>query len=460
MKNKPAQTFVMIGIVVAVLLFMHLMPQLTLAGTELRTVDVLSDVVPQVIDIYDVEEEEEEAPVSSSALMAGQPAAEPEPAPVSTRPVPKGLTPIQDFSNGKAGGMSAFYKALKQSGSMDRPVRVAYFGDSFVESDIMTSELREQLQQRFGGAGAGWVDCGPTTNSNRPSVKVRTSGFTSHSVMEKRTFAPRLQGISQRYFTVNGSASLTLNGTKWKKHVGSWNRAMLYFKTNGGLTIRGEQPGGDGRTFRPEAKGTVQCASVEGFMNQVKWSVSGASASDVFYGASLETDKGVVLDNFSMRGCSGKTLLGIPESTLKSFAEVRPYDLIIIHYGLNVAGPKTTEKYGEHYRGEMGKVIQLFKRCYPQASILVVGVPDRDQRTASGVKTIKGIEVILRNQLKLAQEQHVAFFSMFDAMGGKNGMSNMVKQGLASKDYTHIGHKGGDRLGRKFFDALMFGYGD
>ena len=76
------------------------------------------------------------------------------------------------------------------------------------------------------------------------------------------------------------------------------------------------------------------------------------------------------------------------------------------------------------------------------------------------MKTIKGIEVILRNQLKLAQEQHVAFFSMFDAMGGKNGMSNMVKQGLASKDYTHIGHKGGDRLGRKFFDALMFGYGD
>ena len=134
MKDKPAQTFVMIGIVVAVLLFMHLMPQLTLAGTELRTVDVLSDVVPQVIDIYDVEEEEEEAPVSSSALMAGQPAAEPEPAPVSTRPVPKGLTPIQDFSNGKAGGMSAFYKALKQSRSMDRPVRVAYFGDSFVES--------------------------------------------------------------------------------------------------------------------------------------------------------------------------------------------------------------------------------------------------------------------------------------------------------------------------------------
>ena len=91
MKNKPAQTFVMIGIVVAVLLFMHLMPQFTLAGTELRTVDVLSDVVPQVIDIYDVEEEEEEAPKSSSAFSIVSAAS------AVRRPFPPGPMPIRSI---------------------------------------------------------------------------------------------------------------------------------------------------------------------------------------------------------------------------------------------------------------------------------------------------------------------------------------------------------------------------
>ena len=64
MRNKPAQTFVMMGIIVAALLFMHLLPQLSLADTELRSVDILSDVVPQVIDIYGVEEEDDEKPLS------------------------------------------------------------------------------------------------------------------------------------------------------------------------------------------------------------------------------------------------------------------------------------------------------------------------------------------------------------------------------------------------------------
>ena len=458
MNNKPAQTFVMMGIIVAVLLFMHLMPQLSLADTELRSVDILSDVVVPVIDIYGVEDEDDEKPLSGIAALKAEPQPEAEAEPVGKRPLPKGLTPIQDFSGGSGGGMEAFYTMLRDVDLLDRPVRVAYFGDSFVEGDILTSELREQLQQRFGGGGAGWVDCGPTTNSNRPTVKVHTNGFTSHSVMEKKTFSPSVQGISQRYFTVDGSASLTLGGTKWKKHLSAWDRAMLYFKTNGGMTIRGEADGDSSQTFRPEAGGTVQKVNLEGNMGKVKWNVSGASSRDVFYGAAIETQRGIVVDNFSMRGCSGKTLTDIPETTLQSFAQVRPYDLIIIHYGLNVAGPKTTETFGRHYKGQMTKVIQMFRRCFPQASILVVGVPDRDQRTASGIKTIKGVDIIMRNQKELAKEQHVAFYSMYDAMGGKNGMSSFVKKGWASKDYTHISLKGGDHLGRKLFDALMYGY--
>ena len=36
-------------------------------------------------------------------------------------------------------------------------VRIAFLGDSFVEGDILTSDLREALQAKFGGRGVGFV---------------------------------------------------------------------------------------------------------------------------------------------------------------------------------------------------------------------------------------------------------------------------------------------------------------
>ena len=38
-----------------------------------------------------------------------------------------------------------------------RPVRIAFFGDSFVEGDILTADLREKLQLAYGGGGTGFA---------------------------------------------------------------------------------------------------------------------------------------------------------------------------------------------------------------------------------------------------------------------------------------------------------------
>ena len=218
--------------------------------------------------------------------------------------------------------------------------------------------------------------------------------------------------------------------------------------------------GQGGETFQPQGGEEVQMASISGQMTSVKWSITGGGSGDNFFGAVVEGLKGVTVDNFAMRGCSGLTLNGIPEATLKSFATVRPYDLIVIQYGLNAAGPASTDKSCNHYKTQMAKVVQTLKRCFPGTSILVIGIPDRGQRGSGGVQTMKGIELLSGYQRKLAQEEKVAFFSMFEAMGGKGGMGTFVKNGWAGKDYTHINMKGGDQLGKKLYDAIVFGYGE
>ena len=45
--NPPARTFILVAITVAALLLMHQLPTLSIGGTQLREVNILSQVVPE-----------------------------------------------------------------------------------------------------------------------------------------------------------------------------------------------------------------------------------------------------------------------------------------------------------------------------------------------------------------------------------------------------------------------------
>ena len=179
--NQCSRTFILAGLVVAILLALHLMPTLTLGGVELRHVNVLSDVLPEA---YRSEEAIDyipspEPPAPQVAFVADSSAVEIK----ETRP--PGVTMIDDYSAGAPGGMAHFYSALANVSAMERPVRIAYYGDSFIEGDILTCDLRESLQNEFGGNGVGWVDCGSKVAGFRRTVKHQFSGFTEYEVVKK-----------------------------------------------------------------------------------------------------------------------------------------------------------------------------------------------------------------------------------------------------------------------------------
>ena len=68
-----------------------------------------------------------------------------------------------------------------------------------------------------------------------------------------------------------------------------------------------------------------------------------------------------------------------------------------------------------------------------------------------------GIKNLVRYQQLLAAETHVAFWNMFQAMGGERSMIRMVEEGMANYDYTHINFKGGKYLADLLFETLMYG---
>ena len=456
--NQVARTFILVGIVVVALLALHHLPRLTVGDTELRPVNILSDLLPESDDMHPSLADIliPEAPVPQAVVSDTDSVAD---SVVQVKPVvPPGVTMIADYGQGVAGGMDHFYRQLLRVNELGRPVRIAYFGDSFIEGDILTCDLREQLQTLYGGCGVGWVDCASQVYGFRQTVSHSFTGLTEYEVM-KRPFSTQAQGIAQRYFVPDDSVNtwFQYRGTTARKHLSEWQRASFFFRSEGGFSLATRL--NSDTTIYEQVAGSPSLQVLthhHASMSRVTYTVSHASARTYLYGVALEGQTGVIVDNFSMRGSSGATLGSIPMSTLQAFAAQRPYDLLVFHFGLNVASDKSQAGY-KSYIHQMGEAIRHLRQAYPEASVLIVSMPDRDQRDASGIHTMVGVEQLVAHQQVMASEQQVAFFNLFQAMGGRESMMALVDDGVANKDYTHLTFAGGRRLAKLLVKSLQAG---
>jgi lysophospholipase L1-like esterase len=186
-----------------------------------------------------------------------------------------------------------------------------------------------------------------------------------------------------------------------------------------------------------------------------------ADSTSIFYGVSLESDSGLVLDNFSFRGNSGLALTKVKSSMYKSFNEYLDYNLVVLQYGLNVLSEMQTDY--SWYERSFTKTVSYIKNCFPNAAILLVGVSDRSYRNEDGnFETIPSLENLLEVQENCARKNKVAFLNLYKAMGGKNTMVKWVENEypLANKDYTHLNFRGSQKIGRIIFNHIKAKYSE
>lgn len=450
--NYCKRTFLLVLLVIASLMGLHFLPTMSVDGVELRRVNLLSDLYP----------DETVAGETDEAVWLEDTVALPPVRPPFVEECPDGVVCIEDYADSSGVPMARFYRRLAAAGAGDSVVRVAYFGDSFIEGDILTADLRDLLQGRFGGSGAGFVDIASLTAGFRQSVRATSTNFSIHSVTDSG-FNRSLMGINERYFVPGyGWSSVTLSGTRYGAHTGRASQSTLYFVTDDALQVTARVNDGEARTFYFEGGRNLQSATVGGDIRKVTWSVSRDSMDGhtYFYGATMDCDTGVVLDNFSLRGSSGSSLASIPRARLEDFARRRPYDLLVFHFGLNVANAQSATSHYKGYVRQMKKVVGLFREVYPQAPILIVSVSDRDSRDENGeLTTIKGLQTLVKAQQGLAAESKMAFWNLFQAMGGEGSMKELAhtQPSLANKDYTHLNFRGGRFLAQKLYEALLAG---
>lgn len=369
-----------------------------------------------------------------------------------------GMTCIEDYSDSTMRGMAPFYRALDEINTKGRQVRIAVFGDSFIEADILTADLREMLQKRFGGCGVGFVTITSMTSGYRPTVRHSFGGWSSHAVTDSIYFDKKKQGISGHYFVPRKGAYVQLRGQKkYASLLDTCRRATIYFYNKGEVGLTAVVNRSESLSRQYSANGRLQKMQVKGRIGSIRWNVDRAD-STLFYGLAMDGDRGVAVDNFSLRGSSGLSLRSIPAQMLKEFNEQRPYDLIILQYGLNIATPRG-KKYDGYKKG-MLTAIEHMKECFPQAGFLLLSVGDRDYKTETGeLRTMPGVKNLVRYQQSIAAESGIAFWNMFEAMGGNGSMARLVhaKPSQANYDYTHINFRGGKYLAGLLYETLVYG---
>lgn len=434
MRNRVNYAFFIVSLVVVLLL--------VLSGIQIPRADILSDMRP---------DEKETTLPNSLQLQTNRKKA------FVADTCKYGVNDIEDYGDSLHTGMESFYKAILQCRKKPRNVRIAFFGDSFIEGDVLTGELRKLLQKKFGGSGIGWIDMSSPITGFRSSVEQTCGGWDSHSRTDSAGFHSSLQGIAERYFVPLSSA---YTGIRLHDHItrklDTCDVATLYFKTHDAVTIRTSINGGK-RTEETLIGGDVlQQKKFYGRIHQIRWNFSPSSINNYFFGAALEGAKGISLDNFSLRGSSGASISRIPLEHLKQLAAMRPYDLIIMEYGVNVVTKDNTNYH--KYQEAMKRTIHHLHEAFPHTGILIVSVADRCAHNNKGeMKTMLGIKGMLRYQQAIASENHIAFWNLHAAMGGDESMVKLVKEHKANLDYTHINYRGGKVLADLFYKALLQG---
>lgn len=369
-----------------------------------------------------------------------------------------------------------FFAKLQRVEKGDKTVvRIAWFGDSLIEGDLITQDVRNELQKKFGGKGVGFV---PIT-THVPGFR-KTIGWTfsdnwktyslTDSVKHKvpygaygQVYVPRnMRGVTDSVAIEKDASKVKYSGAYSSELKGLsplYNVSLLYSKADSGDYILYRLNNGEEQKLELIASDKINRLIVNqnNPINSIEIRFVPKDTLYV-YGFTFESSKGIVVDNYSLRGSSGIHLSGVKNRVFSQIQQALDYDLIVMQYGVNVASEKTADY--SWYSRSFTKTVNYLETIFTNTPILIVGCSDRSIKQDGNYITMPTIPSFISSQREIASNTQSSFWDLFTAMGGEGSMIKMAdaKPALANKDYTHFKASGGKVIANLFVQSLLFEY--
>jgi len=372
--------------------------------------------------------------------------------------------------------INGFFESLEslKNGQSGKKVRVMHYGDSQIEVDRITRYLRNELQKEYGGYGPGLIPAIEGIPSS--SVVLENSdnwyrftlfGQRDSNILHNR-YAPLGSMAMFEYPLVDSLIPDTSVKKAWIQIQPSRIGFNLVKKFTQITLYYGFSPDYcEVSTFVNDSLIRLDDIEASEGFNKLKWNFKktpkdfkieiSARRSPEFYAFSLESPKGVIVDNIAMRGSSGTLFKKMNKLQFRQFIKEQPIALFLLQYGGNTVPYINSEKealqYGRWFKAQL-EYIQSIK---PNAAIVVIGPSDMALKTNNNFATYPYLENV-RDVLKHAAfESGCGFWDLYEVMGGKNSMTSWVESNppLAGKDYVHFTHLGTRKVSELLYKAIM-----
>lgn len=359
----------------------------------------------------------------------------------------------------QSGALKPLAEQLKQlfhkSNETSLQVPIIHYGDSHIQAGYMTETVRRRLQTVFGNAGRGFVVPLKLASSNEPrdySISSKNS-FSSTKIVNKGLldFDPGVSGVAIKgnlpIFTIKTRVEPedTLNY--------SFNRVTVFHDSLAPMITANEQLLSDGYgsdiffsyTTNIELKDTT--SQLELYTYKDKQFSQGP-----FYGFSLENSKsGVLYHSFGVNSACYLHWGLRPKVTQQSVA-LNP-SLIIISMGANeAAGRNFIESV---FLKEVNIFVDQLKKANPNCPILIVAPTEAMRRSRSGYWPNTNYTLVRNALRQYCSDNRLAFFDLFQTMGGINSSRLIDRANLMQRDKLHFSIAGYNLQGLLIYRAIV-----
>ena len=352
-------------------------------------------------------------------------------------------------------------KALKSDPSAQ--VRVIHYGDSQLEGDRITMNLRDHLQKQYGGSGFGYVSLSPLVAPSSLNFK-SVEGLSRKTVFGRRdtSIHDGKYGHLASFSQLEPSADSSGFAAQVDFAKRNWGYRLARDFTKVRMHLEGAAPVEVGvyvadtlystRVF-PSGEWTlgVDVPAVKAFSMRL----SSVAPARIF-GISFESPSGVAVDNVAMRGASGMMFTKIDPLQLQEALQREAYKLIIMQFGGNAVPYLRDQAHAKRFARAAGRQAGFVQRLYPDAAMLYIGPSDMAYKEGLNMQSyplIKDLKSAMREEML---SRGVGYWDLYDVMGGEGSMVEWVEQdpALAVKDYIHFTPKGASWVGKRLAAAL------
>lgn len=288
-----------------------------------------------------------------------------------------------------------------EKGQSSKTVKILHIGDSHIQAEMGTSQIRERLQAKYGNGGRGLITAFKLAGTNQPVDYAITAEnpVDSQARLLKRPW-PITPGFTGIAASSNRSNKITYKNLKPEHR---FDRAAI-FTSNGTRNLRWAEPQ-DSASF---------------------WAFPGEKVYGVY---TANGQPGVIYSTIGNNGaCFSDYLLidGFAEST-KFFQP----DIIVLSMGTN-------EGFSSMSDGEIHdttqELIERLMKANPEAA-LVIWTPMECQKDQKVNKRVSEASKIIA---QVAKEKRLPVWDFETVAGGEGASDKWLEEKLMNKDRIHL----------------------